>query len=247
MRVYRLAMFLILASCAQAQESVLFPLAFGESCWSSVTVQNVTEQDANVWLTAHKSSGALAPLTGAALSRMLVPAGAKISVRLDVEGEEDRHAWVQMKERGPPSIALSGTVECLDGGELKTVPASVLFPARNPWIRGDVSDFHAKEVWMLNASPAPAMAALCYSSGSYAQLPDGRKPAEICTDEEELFLPPFGMRTAPVEKNGNSRFSLRATGDAIALRLVVPVPEKKKKFSVDSTIQFAEVPGTLKN
>ena len=246
MRVSRLAAFLVLVSCAQAQQSILFPLAFGETCWSSVILQNVSDEDAAVWLTAHKSTGALAPLTGAPASRLTIPFGAKVRLRLDVEGEEDRHAWVELKERGPPSIALSGAVECLDSGELKTIPASVIFPSRNPWIRGDVADFHAIEVWILNASASPASAAICYSSGAYAQLPDDRKPTEICAGEEELFLPPFGMRTAPVVKNGNSRFSLRATGDAIALRLVVPGAETKRKFSVDSTIQFADVPPALK-
>ena len=233
-------MFLFLVAYAQAQDSVLFPLAFGESCWSNVTIQNVTEEDASVWLTAHKSSGALAPLSGAATSRVSMKAGVKIALRLQVEGEEDRQAWVQMKEYGGQSIALSGAVECLDGGELKSVAAAVIFPARNPWIRGDVADFHSSEVWMLNSSASPATASLCYSNGVYAQA------IEICSDEEDLFLPPFGMRTVPVLKHGNSRFSLRATGEAIALRLVVPGAEKKKKFAVDSSIQFADVPAALK-
>ena len=211
-----------------------------------MTIQNVTEQDAHVWLTAHKSSGALAPLTGAALSRVSIKAGAKVSLRLQVEGEEDRQAWVQMRELGRQAIALSGAVECLEGGGLKTVAASVMFPARNPWIRGDVTDFHASEVWMLNASAFPASVSVCYSNGSYTQLGDSQKATEICTEEDDLFLPPFGMRTAPVVKNGNSRFSLRANGDAIALRLVVPLSEKTKKFAVDSTIQFADIPPALK-
>jgi hypothetical protein len=244
--VSRLVAFLVVASCAQAQQSILFPLAFGETCSSSVTLQNVSDEDSIVWLTAHKSSGALVPLTGAHTSRLAIPTGATVNLRLQVEGEEDHQAWVLMRERGPPSIALSGAVECLDGGELKTIAASVVFPAPDPWIRGDIADFHANEVWVLNASASPARAALCYSSGSYSQLPDGSKPADICSDEEDLYLPPFGMRTAPVIKSGNSRFSLRATGDAIALRLVVPTPERKKKFSVDSSIEFTEVPRTLK-
>ena len=189
-----------------------------------------------------KSTGALAPIS----PPVSLAAGAKISLRLQVEGEEDHQAWVQMKERGPPSIALSGAVECLEAGELRTVPAAVVFPSANPWIRGDVADFHAKEVWMLNASAAAASASLCYSNGSYTQLPDSKKPTEICADEEDLFLPPFGMRTAPVVKNGNSRFSLRAMGDLIALRLVAPAAEKRKKFTVDSTIQFADVPAALR-
>lgn len=238
-------MFLILVSCAQAQQSVLFPLMFSETCWSNVTLQNVSDADADVRLTAHKSTGALVPLTGAPSSRLMLAAGAKIRFRLQVEGEEDRQAWVQMSERGPPSIALSGAVECLDPNGLKAVASSVLFPARNPWIRGDVADFQAGEVWMLNASAAAASASLCYSNGSYTQLPDGAKPTEICADEEELFLPPFGMRTAPIVKNGNTRFSLRATGEAVALRLVITGTEKQKQFSVDSTIQYSGVPAAL--
>ena len=235
-------MLLLLSLCAQAQESVLFPLAFGETCSSKVTLQNVTEEAAVVWITAHKSSGSIAPLSGAPASRVSITAGAKITLRLQVDGEEDRQAWVHLKEAGRPSIALSGAVECTDGGELNTTAAGVVFPARDPWIRGDVADFHASEVWMLNASASPASASLCYSSGVYTQLPDNKKATEICSDEVDLFLPPFGMRTAPVVKNGNSRFSLRAKGEAIALRLIVPAAERKKKFSVDSSIQFADVP-----
>ena len=228
-----------------AQESVLFPLAYGERCWSRVTLQNVTEESAIVWITAHKSSGSLAPLSGAAASRVSLSAGAKITLRLQVDGEEDNQAWVHLKEAGRLSIALSGAVECIDGGELNTIAAGVVFPARDPWIRGDVSDFHASEVWMLNASASPASASICYSSGVHTQLPGNQKVTEICSDEVDLFLPPFGMRTAPVAKNGNSRFSLRATGEAIALRLIVPAAERKKTFSVDSSIQFADVPGGL--
>ncbi len=226
-------------------ESILFPLGYGEGCWSSVILQNVSEQEANVWLTAHKSSGALAPLTGAANSRMRIPPGAKISLRLEVDGEDDRQAWVQMKERGAQAIALSGAVECTGKGEVRTIAANVIFPSRDPWIRGDVADFHANEIWMLNASPAPASAALCYSSGAYSQLSDNQKPTEICADEADLFIPPFGMRIVPIVKNGNSRFSLRSAGEAIAIRLLVPTAERKKKFAVDSTIQFADIPPSI--
>ena len=240
-------MFLLsLTAAVDAQESVLFPLAYGETCWSSVTLQNVTEEAAIVWITAHKSSGSLAPLSGAPASRVSITAGAKITLRLQVDGEEDNQAWVHWKEGGRLSIALSGAVECIDGGELNTTAAEVVFPARDPWIRGDVSDFPASEVWMLNASASPASASICYSSGAYSQLPGNQKVTEICSSEVDLFLPPFGMRTAPVVKNGNSRFSLRATGEAIALRLIVPAAKKKKKFSVDSSIQFADAPSAIK-
>ena len=239
-------MFLLLAAVVHAQESILFPLAYGEFCWSSVTLQNVTEEIVNVWITAHKASGALVPLSGAAKSRVSLPGGTKITLRLEADGEEDRQAWVHLKESGRHSIALSGAVECMDGGELKIVAAGVVFPARDPWIRGDVSDFHASEVWILNASASPASASLCYSSGVYTQLPDNQKAAEICSAEMDLFLPPFGMHTAPLVRNGNSRFSLRATGEAIALRLVKPVAERKQKFAVDSTVEFTDVPPALK-
>lgn len=236
----RIAVLLLTVSSAIAQdrtrpiESILFPLGYGEGCWSSVTLQNVSGEAARVRLTAHKSSGALAPLKPIV---ELMP-GAKVDLRLEVKGEDDNQAWVQMIETRTQSVALSGTTECPS----KTTAAGVIFPSANPRVRGDVKDFPAKEIWILNASAVPASAEVCYSNGVSVQQSDAFKPTEICSDEDEVYLPPFGMRIVPIVKNGNSGFSMRTTGESVALRLLIPGKDKSHKFSVDSSIQFADIP-----
>jgi len=59
----------------------------------------------------------------------------------------------------------------------------------------------------------------------------------------DVQVPPFGTREFPVERQGNSYFSLKTRGDSVVLQMLRPANEGVLVYTVDSTIKFGgEVP-----
>src|ERR1039458_3956033 len=81
--------FLLMANaCAlagSAADSVLPSLAYGPYCSSTVSLQNLADTAVDVELVAHRSSGALVPLTGHARKVVHLSAGERASYRLRSE------------------------------------------------------------------------------------------------------------------------------------------------------------------
>jgi hypothetical protein len=251
--------FLLLAIClgeiaVHAEQrglvvSVLSPMAYGSGCWSNVELRNLATKDVAINVEGHKGSGALVALVGSPSVSVTVPPAGTVILRLQVPGEESLEGWVRVSETIPPAaegpaIAVSGETECLADGKLTTVPQTVAFPTRNPWLAADLKDLRGRLVMILNASDQAAAARACYSNGITVSLPrqngTAGDPMPVCTQTIQLQIPPFGSTIVPVARDGNSQFSIETRGDSIVLRVLLPQSGGRKTYTVDSTVKFGQ-------
>jgi hypothetical protein len=251
-----LPLLLVTLACAQppnpavpagsALGSVLPSLAYGPSCSSTIVLRNLADTPVDVELEGHRSSGALAPLVGRAGRVIHLAPGERGSYQLLIQ-EEDSGAWVLVRERTAPAVAVSGTTECREGNQLRTAARQVAYPTRNPWFAGDVADLHGSVISLINVSAGAVRASLCYSSGNLFSVP-GETPASrelrpVCSTAFEVQVPPFGTRDFPVEREGSSYFAMKTWGDSIVLQMLRPPKDGVRIYTVDSTITFGgEVP-----
>ena len=231
-------------------ESVVPALLAGGSCQSAVSLQNLGDRAVTVEAEAHRTSGALAPWSGRAGNSLRLNAGARVTLQLDSE-EETSDAWVRIREHIPaparePVVAVSGATECVSGNELRKAPREVAYPSRNPWFSGDVGELPGELLMLINASEHPARAEVCYSAGGLYSVPGETRKGElrpICTSSFDVQVPPFGSRHFPVEREGNTHFSLKTEGERVVLEMLKPLDGAAKLYVVNSTIRFgAEVP-----
>jgi hypothetical protein len=222
-------------------------LAYGPACSSTVRLQNLSDAPVTVELEGHRASGALAPFGGIPGRTVRLDAGQQASYQLVIE-EQTTAAWVKLREpvapSRPPGVALSGITECRDGSQLRVAAREVAFPTRNAWFSGDVADLRGAVLTMINSSDQTARASACYSAGNLYSVAGpalrGTELRPICSATIDVQIPPFGTRDFPVERNGNSQFSLRTQGDSIVLQMLRPGNEGVRIYSVDSSIQFGE-------
>ena len=228
-------------------ESVLPALAYGPSCWSSLNLHNLGDRLVTAEVESHRASGALVPLVGHPQVSVRLNAGERTSFRLEIV-EETGDAWVKVRETIPSPrfsavIAVAGATECVAGDQLRTTAREVAYPTRNPWFIGDVTEMRGNVVSLVNTSEHTAKASLCYSAGNLYSVPSSPSQpvpqlAPICSAAFEVQIPPFGARQFPVERDGNSHFSMRTQGEAIVLQMLRPLGTGVKIYSVDSTIKF---------
>ncbi|HLJ16765.1 MAG TPA: hypothetical protein VKV15_19880 [Bryobacteraceae bacterium] len=251
-QVTRLLVFLCFCLTADASdkvvESVVSALDSGPSCSSSVALQNLGDRPVTVAMEAHKASGALVPFVGHPAIAVLLEAGERLRYKLALE-DGSAGAWVMVRETilAPgvsPVVAVSGTTECVTGNQLRTAGRDVAYPSRNPWFSGDVAELPGGVVSLINATDQAARASACYSSGVFYSGPHpSTELTPVCSTVLDVQVPPFGSRRFPVEREGNSHFSLKTAGSAIVLQMLRPVPANVRMYRVDSTIQFgSEVP-----
>jgi hypothetical protein len=227
-------------------ESVLPSLTYGSSCWSSIDLQNLGDRTVTLELESHRASGALVPLVDHPQVTVLLSPGQHNSYRLESD-QETGSGWVKIREKIPEPglssiVAISGHTECVADNHLRTTAREVAYPSRNPTFSSDVEEMHGNLISLVNTSERPAKAWLCYSAGNLYSLPGpSRSAAEltpICSSSFELQIPPFGARQFPVERDGNSHFSMKTQGDAVVLQMLRPVDASVKIYSVDSSIKF---------
>ena len=155
-------------------ESVLPALVSGPSCSSAVQLQNLGEQAVTVGVEAHRGSGALAPLEGHPQTKINLAPGERAGYRLQLN-EEATDAWVRVRESlaagSEPVVAVSGTVECLTGNQLRASVREAAYPMRNPWFSGEAGEIPGHVLAVINTSPNAALASACYSSGGLFSVP----------------------------------------------------------------------------
>jgi hypothetical protein len=147
--------------------------------------------------------------------------------------------------RASPAVAISGATECKQDGGAHTAVRQIAYGSRNPWFASDVADLPGAVIGLVNLSSTPVQASLCYSSGTLIGMPDGsaagRELHALCSSTEMVQVPAYGTRQFPVERDGNSYFSLRTRGDSMVLQMLRPSPEAASLFRVDSSIKFGEM------
>jgi len=229
-------------------ESIVPWLAYNATCWSAVEVQNLGNRGVTAEVEAHKSSGALAALAGHSGIEVHLAAGEHAEFKLQLP-EETTGAWVRVREKVPAAnlaavLAVSGVTECLAANELHSTNRDIVWPTRNPWYSGDVSDNDDGVIALINTSERPARVWGCYSFGVLYSVPHNDRPAAeltpVCSETIDEMVPPFGSRQFPVARAGNSGFSLKTRGDAIVLQMLRPAGASVKVYRVDSTIKFGE-------
>jgi hypothetical protein len=228
-------------------ESIVPWLAYNATCWSAVEVQNLGNRAVIAEVEAHKSSGALAAFAGHSEIEVHLAAGEHAEYKLQ-SPEETTSAWVRVRERVRPQLspvlAVSGATECLAANELHNTDREIVWPTRNPWYSGDVSDNDDGVIALINTSERSARVWGCYSFGVLYSVPHNDRPAAeltpVCSETIDEMVPPFGSRQFPVARGGNSSFSLKTRGDAIVLQMLRPAGTSVKVYRVDSTIKFGE-------
>lgn len=218
--------------------TVIPALDYGPACTSSIEAVNLTGRDVEAEFEGHKESGALVLLEGQRETSVRIPPRGKIALKLQVENEEGT-GWVRIREAAGPSLAISATVECLDGDKLLTAGRDVVFPMHRPWFAGEVGELPGAVLTVINVSARPARLSACYSAGNLYSY-GGPDLLPVCSSTLDLAIPPFGTRRVPVEHEGNSWFSLRTWGDALVLEMLRPLTPRVKLYKVDSTIQFGQ-------
>lgn len=78
--------------------SVLPSLAYGNSCWSSIDLQNLGDRVVNLDLESHRASGALVPIVDHPQLAVSLAPGERASFRLDIA-----------EETGPPECSTIPT------------------------------------------------------------------------------------------------------------------------------------------
>lgn len=235
-------------------QSVVPALPYTSSCRSRIVLLNTGDIPVKVEVEGHAETGALVSLSGQARRAWLRP-GEQVEYRLQLEGESEG-AWVKVREYIPdgqdsPAIAIRPASECVVGNEIRSTTRQVAFPSRNPWFSGSVADLHGASIWVVNVSDRPMHASACYSSGSYYIVPSGStrergappQPAIICSTSEQVQIPPFASRQFPVERDGNSHFSLHTEGPAIVLQALRPIDIGVHVYTVDSSVTFSSEEG----
>jgi hypothetical protein len=210
-----------------------------------VTLQNLADTAVDVELDGHRGSGALVPVAGRAGRAIHLLAGERGSYQLQIQ-EEESGAWVQVREHAAagraPAVAVSGTTECRQGDQLRTAAREVAYPTRDPWFAGEVTELRGAVISLINVSAGAVRASVCYSAGTLFSIP-GETPASrelrpVCSTAFEVQVAPFGTRDFPVEREGNSYFSLKTQGSSIVLQMLRPAKEGVRIYTVDSTIKF---------
>jgi hypothetical protein len=232
-----------------AQESVLPQLSYGSGCSSAIEMRNLGSSAVDVEIEGHRGNGALVGLTGHAFGPVHLAPGARARYQLDIpENETETHAWVLMRERtARPSVALSGSTECREGDELRTIVREVAYAARNPWFAGDIGKSRGSMLAVINLSGRPAMAQVCYSAGNLYSMPGesaaSRELRPVCSSWSDVQVPPFGTRNLPLQREDSTYFSVKTRGDSVLLQMLHPAPSNLRTYTVDSTIRFgSEVP-----
>ncbi|MGA7414328.1 MAG: hypothetical protein WBW33_27915 [Bryobacteraceae bacterium] len=236
-------------------QTVVPALPYTTSCRSRVVLMNTSDTPVKIEVEGHAETGALVPLSGHASRTWLGP-DEQIEYRLQLEGQSEG-AWVKVREYLPagqdsPAIAIRPASECVVGNELRSTTRQVAFPMRSPWFSGSVAELHEASIWLVNVSAVPVHASACYSSGSYYIIPSGSareqearppRPATICSISEQVQVAPFASRQFPVERDGNSHFSLHTEGAAIVLQALRPIDIGVHVYAVDSSITFLSEDG----
>jgi hypothetical protein len=234
------------AGGSRTVESIVPSLAYGNSCWSSVDLQNLSERRVIAELEPHKESGALVALAGHTQTTFALNPGERASLRLDI-AEETAGAWIRVRElvsspQLSPALAISGSTECISGDQIHTTSRQVAYPLVNPRFSGEVSEISSEAVAVINTSERHATVALCYSLGGLFSNPnESPAPAElqpVCSWAAEIQIPPFGTRLFPVSRNGSTWFFLKSSGNAVVLQMLQPLDTAVRMFTVDSTIHF---------
>src|SRR5260370_15542189 len=114
-------------------ESVLPALSYGQSCWSTVDLQNLGDRVVIVEIEGHRSTGALVPLAGRPGVKVRLSAGESAGFRLRID-EDTASAWAQIRETIPYQslsrvIAVCGVAECIFGNELPAAVREVAYPS----------------------------------------------------------------------------------------------------------------------
>jgi hypothetical protein len=228
--------------------SILPTLDYGGSCWSSVTLSNLSDRDVTVEIEAHRAGGGLIGLAGLDETVLHLNPGERASHRLDVT-DEAGVGWLKVRERIPspklsPVIAVSGLSECTVDNQLRTTPRVLSYPTRNPWFAGDIGEMPGDMISVVNTSERAAQASLCYSAGNLYSVPTAAHPTPelklVCSKAFEVLIPPYAARQFPVQRDNNTHFGIHTIGDAIVLEMLRPVATGVKVYTVDSTVKFGD-------
>jgi hypothetical protein len=229
---------LLLLSLLSAQ-SVLPALTYSHACSTTIELRNLGEYDVDARVEPHRESGslvALAEQTG--LIVHLAPGEEKkLTLKLS---EATENAWALVSGF---TVAVSGTTNCVAGNRTNSALREVAHASANPWFEGDIEEMPGARLAVVNTSEATVVVTGCYSGGvliSNPNVPDGGTLRPLCTRQFREQIPPFSARQYPVLRDGNTHFSLHATGPGIALQMLRLLDAGTNLFQVDSSISFSK-------
>ena len=222
--------------------SIIPLLDYGPSCRSSVTLTNLGDRIETVELEAHRGEGGLVALTGLKGMVLHLNPGEKVSHRLEI-ADESGQGWIKVRELVPlpnlsPLIAVSGFSECTVSHQLRSTPRDAFYPTSNPSFSGAVEAMHEDTIALVNTTERAAQASLCYSAGILYTRPGTAQLAFLCSQEDQVQIPPYAARLFPVQRENSTRFSIQTQGEAIVLHLLHPLETGMKIDTGDSAVKF---------
>jgi len=226
--------------------SIIPSLDYGPSCWSSVTLTNLGDRVETVELEVHRGEGGLVALTGLKNMVLHLDPGETVSHRLEIP-EESGQGWARVRELVPlsrlsPVIAVSGFSACTVGNQSRATPRDASYPTRSPWFSGAVEGIRGDEISLVNTTERAAQASLCYSAGNLYSpsvvLAGAPQLAFVCSQEDQVQIPPYASRQFPVRRDNSTQFSIRTQGDALVLQMRRPLEAGVEIYTVDSTVKF---------
>jgi len=245
-----LALLLSLAvSQARYADSVVPALTYSRACSTTVEIRNMGDRPVDALLEPHRESGSLVELTEQSGMALQLAPGAQKSFTLKIP-EATESAWLLVREIVPlaqasPVLAIEGKTNCTAGNQLHTAMREVTHASANPWFDGDVGEMPGARLAVVNTSGVAAIATGCYSGGiliANPNVPGGAALVPLCSHVFRQQIPPYSARQYPVEREGNSHFSLHTSGRGIALQLLRLLDAGTQLYQVDSSISFGSGP-----
>ncbi len=238
MRAAILLFFVSLTVQARVVETVVPALVYDHACVTRVEIRNLANRRVSADVEGHRGSGSLAPFVGRNQIHMVLPPAGREILTLDIS-EETESAWLRVRESVPwidqnPGLSIAARTECTHGDDLLSSVREATSPLRDPWFSGEVAD---DVLSLVNVSERAVYVTGCYGTGTLVSVPD-QDFHQLCSREFDELVPAFAARRYAVRKGENTYFSLRCTGEAVALQMLHQIDAGARVFRVNSSITF---------
>ena len=136
---------------------------------------------------------------------------------------------------------VSGFSECTVSNQLLATQHDASYLIKSPWFSGAVEGIQGDEISLVNTTERHAGIAVLLRGQSvytFGGAPGAPQLAFVCSQEDQVQIPPYAARQFPVRRDDSAHSSIRTQGDAIVLQMHRPLETGVAIYAVDSTVKF---------